>query len=99
MEHLPPPPAPPKKPPSRSNPRSPTDPVGSAAFEALKAWRRERSRADGVPAYIVFTNATLMELATHRPTTDTELLSIPGIGPTKLTTYGEDIKKILTQFH
>ncbi len=76
----------------------PTDPVGAAAFEALKAWRLERSRSDNVPAYIVFSNATLIELATRRPTTDAELRAISGIGPAKLAAYGEAVKEVLTQY-
>ncbi len=79
----------------RPKPQPPTDPEGSAAYEALKVWRLNRSRADKVPAYIVFNNATLIELATRRPTTDAELRAVPGIGPTKLAAYGDDIKGIL----
>ncbi len=85
------------KPSHRSKPQPPTDPAGAAAFEALKAWRLERSRADNVPAYIVFNNTTLIELAHRRPTTDKELLATPGIGPAKLTAYGESLKEILLQ--
>ncbi len=83
-----------------SGPKSepPTDPVGAAAFEALKAWRLERSRSDSVPAYIVFTNATLIELAIRRPTTDAGLRAVPGIGPAKLAAYGEAVKDVLGQF-
>ena len=88
-------PAPPSKSPGRPKPQPPTDPEGAAAYEALKAWRLQRSRADNVPAYIVFNNATLIELATRRPTTDAELRAIPGIGPAKLAAYGEEIKGIL----
>ena len=83
------------KPDQSSKPQPPTDPLGAAAFEALKAWRLERSRSDGVPAYIVFSNATLIELAIRRPTTDQELLATPGVGPAKLTAYGEDVKNII----
>ena len=82
----------------RPQAQPPTDPVGAATFEALKAWRLKRSRADNVPAYVVFSNATLVELATHRPTTDAGLRAISGIGPAKLTAYGEAVKEILGQF-
>ncbi|WP_419918253.1 UvrD-helicase domain-containing protein [Candidatus Poriferisocius sp.] len=88
--------------PRKSTPRPklqrPNDIVGEAAFKALKAWRLERSRTDGVPAFVVFSNITLVELATRRPTTNAELLAISGIGPAKLDTYGEDIKKVLREF-
>ncbi len=83
------------KPPRRPKPQPPTDPEGAAAYEALKSWRLQRCRADNVPAYVVFSNATLIELATRRPTTDAELLATPGIGPAKLTAYGDDIKEVL----
>ena len=82
----------------RPQAQPPTDPVGAATFDALKAWRLKRSRADSVPAYVVFSNATLIELATHRPTTDAELRAISGIGPAKLAAYGEAVKEVLAQF-
>ena len=87
--------APASKSPRRPQPQPPTDPESAAAYEALKTWRLNRSRADNVPAYIVFNNATLIELATRRPTTDAELRAVPGIGPAKLTAYGDEIKEVL----
>ena len=86
------------KPAQRPKAQPPTDAEGAAAFEALKAWRLERSRADNVPAYIVFSNATLIELANRRPTTDAGLQAVPGIGPAKLAAYGEAVKEVLGQF-
>ena len=86
------------KPAKRPKVQPPSDPVGATAFEALKAWRLKRSRADNVPAYVVFSNATLVELATRRPTTDQELLATPGVGPAKLASYGQEVKEILGQF-
>ena len=86
------------KPAQRPKAQPPTDAEGAAAFEALKAWRLERSRADSVPAYIVFSNATLIELANRRPTTDAGLQAVPGIGPAKLAAYGEAVKEVLGQF-
>ena len=86
------------KPSRRPKPQPPTDPEGAAAYEALKSWRFQRSRADNVPAYVVFSNATLVELATRRPTTDAELLATPGIGPAKLAAYGEAVKEVLGRF-
>ncbi|MCY4194526.1 MAG: ATP-dependent DNA helicase UvrD2 [bacterium] len=81
----------------RRNLQPPSDPAGAAAFEALKAWRLERSRADDVPAYVVFSNATLVELAIRRPTTDAGLRAISGIGPAKLAAYGQEVKEVLNQ--
>ncbi len=85
----------PTKPARRPKPLPPTDPLGAAAFEALKVWRLQRSRTDNVPAYVVFSNATLIELATRRPTNDQELLATPGIGPAKLSAYGDEVIGIL----
>jgi DNA helicase II / ATP-dependent DNA helicase PcrA len=63
--------------------------------EALKAWRLERSRADDVPAYIVASNAVIQAIAIRRPTTAAELLTVDGIGPTKLDLYGDEILALL----
>jgi len=61
------------------------------AFTALRAWRAERAKADEVPAYVVFHNTTLAEIADRRPRTLAELGRIPGVGPTKLERYGDDV--------
>ena len=63
-------------------------PVG---FEALRAWRLERARADDVPAYVVFHNSTLEEIASRKPRSLAELGAVPGVGPSKLERYGEDV--------
>jgi DNA helicase-2/ATP-dependent DNA helicase PcrA len=60
-------------------------------FEALKAWRLERARRDEVPAYLVFHNATLEEIAGRRPRSLAELAAVPGVGPAKLERYGEEV--------
>ena len=60
-------------------------------FDVLREWRLERAKADEVPAYVVFHNATLAEIAERRPSTLAELGSVPGVGPAKLERYGEDV--------
>ena len=87
--------------PSRSS-KSKSPPIDVAAepeaaemFERLRQWRLERSKADDVPAFVVFSDATLRELARRRPTTDEALLAVPGIGPAKLAAYGEALKSLL----
>jgi ATP-dependent DNA helicase UvrD/PcrA len=60
-------------------------------FAALKRWRLERAKADDVPAYVVFHNSTLAEVAARKPRTRDELARVPGVGPTKLERYGEDM--------
>jgi DNA helicase-2/ATP-dependent DNA helicase PcrA len=67
------------------------------AFGALREWRLERAKADEVPAYVVFHNATLAEIAERRPRTLAELAGIPGVGPTKLERYGEDVLAALAR--
>ncbi len=64
--------------------------------ERLKAWRRERSRADGVPAYVVASDATLRAIALRAPTSLAELSRVPGIGPAKLQRYGSDVLALVT---
>ena len=63
--------------------------------DALKTWRRQRSADDAVPAFVVFSDATLLAIAERRPTDDAALLSIPGIGPTKLDTYGREVLAVV----
>jgi DNA helicase II / ATP-dependent DNA helicase PcrA len=58
---------------------------------ALREWRLARARADEVPAYVVFNDRTLAELAAHTPRTIAELAAIPGIGPAKLERYGPEL--------
>jgi DNA helicase-2/ATP-dependent DNA helicase PcrA len=62
-----------------------------ALFRALKDWRRDLARARGVPAYVVFRDATLVELASVRPASRSSLLDVTGIGPTKAELYGDDV--------
>ena len=54
----------------------------------LKDWRLRTSKEMSVPAYVVFTDATVVALAERRPATPAELLAIAGIGPRKLGQYG-----------
>ncbi|WP_392973288.1 DNA helicase RecQ [Streptomyces sp. LN245] len=65
------------------------------AFEALRAWRAEQAREQGVPAYVIFHDATLREIATVWPTSVKELGGISGVGEKKLATYGEGVIGVL----
>ncbi|MFE2553419.1 DNA helicase RecQ [Streptomyces sp. NPDC059355] len=60
-------------------------------FEALRAWRAATSKEQGVPAYVVFHDATLREIATRLPGTAEELGTISGVGEAKLAKYAEGI--------
>ncbi len=61
----------------------------------LRSWRLERSQEDAVPAYVVFPDATLRELASLRPQTLAELAGVKGFGPVKLERYGDDVLELL----
>jgi DNA helicase II / ATP-dependent DNA helicase PcrA len=61
------------------------------AFSVLRTWRLERAKADDVPAYVVFHNSTLAEIAERQPRTLAELARVPGVGPAKLERYGVDL--------
>jgi superfamily I DNA/RNA helicase len=77
------------------DPAADLPPAVEAAEEALRAWRLERCRADKVSAFIVASNAVLRSIATARPTSMVELSRIPGMGPTKLDLYGDEILAVL----
>jgi DNA helicase II / ATP-dependent DNA helicase PcrA len=64
--------------------------------EQLRAWRRKRAEADGVPAYVVFNDRTLAALTERQPRSRGELLAIEGIGPSKLDRYGDELLALLT---
>ncbi|WP_083750847.1 ATP-dependent DNA helicase UvrD2 [Kribbella sp. ALI-6-A] len=66
-------------------------------YDALLEWRAERAAEESVPAFVIFTDATLTAIAEARPTDERELLRIPGIGRTKLTKYGEPVIVICTR--
>ena len=63
--------------------------------DRLRAWRLERSRDDGVPAYVVLHDATLRELAVTQPQTRDELVGVKGLGPVKLERYGDELLAVL----
>ncbi len=69
----------------------PTGPREAALREVLTNWRRDRSKEDGVPAYVVFDNKTLDAIARVEPTSLGDLGAISGIGPAKLERYGADV--------
>ena len=64
-------------------------------FERLRAWRLERARTDSVPAYVVFTDATLEAIAERAPGTLAALATINGVGTVKLERYGADVLVLL----
>ena len=71
----------------------PHDPL----FEALRAWRRDRAREQGVPPYVIFHDSTLRAVAAARPGSLSALSVIDGIGDTKLDRHGESLLTALSQ--
>ena len=60
-------------------------------FEQLRAWRAAAAKEQGVPAYVIFHDATLRQIAAESPTTLAELGTVSGVGETKLARYGQQI--------
>ncbi len=69
--------------------------VDASLLAALKQWRLERSRADKVPAFVIFHDSTLEQLCERKPATLPQLRAVPGIGETKLGRYGKEILDLL----
>jgi len=72
-------------------------PYDEAVFESLKTWRRSRAEAEEVPAFVVFSDATLEALAEVKPSNRAGMLRINGIGPTKLEKYGDELLAVLAE--
>ena len=68
---------------------------GGPLFQRLKEWRRTRAQADGVPAYVVFHDRTLAEIADKKCRDWADLAAISGVGPAKLERYADEILEIV----
>ena len=66
-------------------------------FNALREWRKEVAQSADVPAFVVFTDATLTAIAEARPSSLEELARLAGVGPSKLERYGEAVLAVLTE--
>jgi len=64
-------------------------------FERLRTWRAATAKEQGVPAYVVFHDATLREIATRLPTSLDELGTVGGIGVAKRDKYGPQVLEAL----
>ena len=62
-----------------------------ALFERLREWRKDRAAEESVPAFVIFTDATLQLIAEQKPRTPQALLKISGIGASKVERFGEDV--------
>jgi len=86
----------------RGSPRGsrPAVPEGPAEgeeglYRELKALRKQLADAKGVPAYVIFSDATLQQMARFQPATEAEFLALSGVGPKKLQQYGETFLRLL----
>ena len=84
---------------SGSGARAPVvlDAGGDALLEKLRGWRQAQARAQALPAYVIFHDATLVEIARRRPTSLDALAGVPGIGAKKLERYGPSLLEVLEQ--
>ena len=73
-------------------------PTGAEAelYERLRAWRADTARERNVPAYVIFHDATLLEIASRKPDSLEALGAVSGIGDRKLEAYGPDLLSLLT---
>jgi len=76
---------------------APTTPADEALFEALREWRLRTATAQGVPAYVVFNDRSLRDIAARRPDGPRALLDCEGVGPVKLERYGDDVFEIIEE--
>jgi ATP-dependent DNA helicase RecQ len=65
-------------------------------FERLREWRAGAARDQGVPAYVIFHDATLRQIAAGHPSSLTDLAGVNGVGEHKLAKYGQQILDVLT---
>ena len=70
---------------------APDMPINLPLVGELKAWRKARARLEAVPAFVVMTDATLIELATRRPKTREAMLQVHGMGPKSVAKYGTEL--------
>jgi ATP-dependent DNA helicase RecQ len=79
---------------TRGSTEAPSDP----RFAALREWRKRTALTQGVPAYVIFQDRTLVEIAAEQPETLDQLGTIPGVGNTKLERYGKDVLRVLREY-
>jgi ATP-dependent DNA helicase RecQ len=86
--------------PRGERPAVPDGPVEGeeALYRALKALRKQLADARQVPAYVIFTDATLQQMARFRPGTAAEFLALSGVGPRKLEQYGASFLEVIRNY-
>jgi ATP-dependent DNA helicase RecQ len=83
--------------PPRGDSQAPADlpEADAAVFEQLRAWRAAAAKEQGVPAYVIFHDATLRQIAAVAPSTLADLATVNGVGETKLARHGQQILDLL----
>ncbi|MEM5426008.1 MULTISPECIES: DNA helicase RecQ [Paraburkholderia] len=79
----------------RADPTLGMSPRQRSRWERLRLWRTETAKSEGVPAYVIFHDATLAEIARNGPESVDELRDIPGIGARKLERFGEELVEVV----
>ncbi|MCF2133308.1 MULTISPECIES: DNA helicase RecQ [Burkholderiaceae] len=79
----------------RTDPTAGMSPRQRARWDRLRAWRSETAKADGVPAYVIFHDATLAELARSAPVSLDELRGVPGLGARKFERFGDELLDVI----
>ena len=73
----------------------PLDEAAQLRYEALRAWRAEVARSHNLPAYVIFHDATLAQIAQRAPGSLDDLQGISGIGARKLEAYGDEVLRVV----
>ncbi|MEU7901553.1 DNA helicase RecQ [Actinoplanes sp. NPDC049118] len=81
----------------KAAPAAELPPEAAPLFERLRAWRAAAAKEAGVPAYVVFHDATLRQIATQRPGSLAELSTVNGVGESKLAKFGEQVLAALAE--
>ena len=76
--------------------RADLEPGDAEIFERLRVWRADQAKAGAVPAYVVFSDATLIAIAESRPRTEAQLRMVSGVGPTKWERYGGAVLAVVS---
>jgi ATP-dependent DNA helicase RecQ len=79
----------------KASPAADLSPEAAPVFERLRAWRAATAKEQGVPAYVIFHDATLRQIAAELPNTLAELATISGVGENKLAKYGDGVLETL----
>ena len=70
--------------------------VDEELFARLRAWRKDVAAEAQVPAYVIFSDATLLAIAEQLPTDEAALLSVSGVGPSKMEKFGAEILNLVS---